>query len=1202
MPYYLRDLTSVEVALIARINSVQRIHLLTQGMLSAKGHVVAYQVEPKIAATLPLLAQQLGIVLLKRRTARGLLRAYSVRRQRVQNALLGLVYGPNEDALVPDEAAYGAYRGLPCWLSASAHQQLHLRDPKGAEMYGLFSGPNRAADGVKDRCAGRYYLHGYAPNRFYADVVVSWPRLLQLPDNGPMPQLPTIYVEENDPDQDESPPEDRGPASGQVAASEVGGDENGLSDNEDVDDGNDGSQTDVLNAQGGDGGQEEDAADESGADMPTISGVVCASEPREVEREIFAKVCALVGGEAAARAAMQAGQVGVAGWAPLAGERLKEMATEGFFTMLAPQIFVEGSCDITIKTCRVPKLNDWLEHIYWAGDGRVAASPLLKFGLLNLKLRTDALSQGRYLVAQQLTDAHLGIAGLAANLAQDDTSVPRKILQHGGQLVNTDPFWKERKRELDALHVWRKYDFGDLPPYFHTLSMAELHWLEIERVLCLYLRTSRPGPAGVEAAERLQSEGAFKRQTLLECGHVVTNLFDARTVNYYATVAKELFQVDDVWWRYEFAKSRGAIHAHALLSSYLHSCRLRAAMEEGIATGEQELAEALRSHRPTLAGGIVVPDAEDVQALSDFRADLCRWHQARLVARVLQDAEQLNEEWATHSSTSGARIPIPFPDGTGGADAAHSEDDEPHTGNEQDVHGAQASEGGRDLAGTSSALTRRIVLPGFVSLHPTGCCGCPPGCAIPCFPCDSMDFEESMPQCDCCGGRRGSCGCKDEWASPEEQGPDPPSACLRRNLRELCASMVVFANEADRELERRRVSKDLKAATVDPRASAAPLDHSEGAAVGEEAADASQPDLRCTGIGALLTHYRQLVQRTMIHKCSGYCLRACTCSRAMKHLAREHPDARPDASTALGRARAALDRSLWKCRFGFGYTVTKAERIAKGRAQKADGDLAHSNPNHPKFPRSWTDLSAGDTTKFEGSWDHPRLVQHVRVALLAWQGNADTQPLLDNSLLGVQRYVCAYSCKGAASTDEYIEVYRKLLANASEDASVRQLAQQLLLKIVGMVDVPAAAADLILSGGKLYRCSRRFTRIGLSGFRALRDEPGQDGTVTCRTPLDRYLEKSVGGGPSLWEWATVCQNDPQCSCGRRHVPVFTGKPQYATWPLSEDFALGQLIVHAPGGWKRTQDLLKPAELGLVRAVHGRDAAGNAQINDVVTPT
>ena len=86
------------------------------------------------------------------------------------------------------------------------------------------------------------------------------------------------------------------------------------------------------------------------------------------------------------------------------------------------------------------------------------------------------------------------------------------------------------------------------------------------------------GPAGVEAAERLQSESAFKRQTLLECGHVVTNLFDARSVNYYATVAKELFQVDDVWWRYEFAKSRGAIHAHALLSSYLHSRRLRAAM------------------------------------------------------------------------------------------------------------------------------------------------------------------------------------------------------------------------------------------------------------------------------------------------------------------------------------------------------------------------------------------------------------------------------------------------------------------------------------------------------------------------------------------------------------------------------------------------------------------------------------------------
>ena len=374
--------------------------------------------------------------------------------------------------------------------------------------------------------------------------------------------------------------------------------------------------------------------------------------------------------------------------------------------------------------------------------------------------------------------------------------------------------------------------------------------------------------------------------------------------------------------------------------------------------------------------------------------------------------------------------------------------------------------------------------------------------------------------------------------------------------------MVVFANEADRELEA-----------------------SHG------------PAVRCTGLGALLTHYKQLVQRTMIHKCSGYCLRACTCSRAMKHLARAAADVRHDASTTLGRARAALDHCLWKCRFGFGYTVTKAERIAKGRAQNANGDV---NPSHPQFPRSWTDLSSGDTTKFEGSWDHPRLVQHVRVALLAWNGNVDTQPLLDNSLLAVQRYVCAYSCKGAASTDEYIEVYRKLLANASEDASVRQLAQQLLLKIVGMVDVPAAAADLILSGGKLYRCSRNFSRIGLSGFRALRDEPGQDGTVTCRTPLDRYLEKSVGGGLSLWEWATVCQNASQCSCGRRHVPVFTGKPQYASWPLSEDFALGQLIVHAPGGWKRLEDLRKPAELGLVRVRGGDVDAGNAHDNAPTT--
>ena len=33
---------------------------------------------------------------------------------------------------------------------------------------------------------------------------------------------------------------------------------------------------------------------------------------------------------------------------------------------------------------------------------------------------------------------------------------------------------------------------------------------------------------------------------------------------------KEICQYDDIWWRYEFAKSRGAIHSHAIIFSKKH--------------------------------------------------------------------------------------------------------------------------------------------------------------------------------------------------------------------------------------------------------------------------------------------------------------------------------------------------------------------------------------------------------------------------------------------------------------------------------------------------------------------------------------------------------------------------------------------------------------------------------------------------------
>ena len=45
------------------------------------------------------------------------------------------------------------------------------------------------------------------------------------------------------------------------------------------------------------------------------------------------------------------------------------------------------------------------------------------------------------------------------------------------------------------------------------------------------------------------------------------------------------------------------------------------------------------------------------------------------------------------------------------------------------------------------------------------------------------------------------------------------------------------------------------------------------------------------------------------------------------------------------------------------------------------------------------------------------------------------------------------------STEDMIHIYGNLLQNANEQTSVRSVAQKLLMKMIGMVDVSAAAAD-----------------------------------------------------------------------------------------------------------------------------------------------
>ena len=167
---------------------------------------------------------------------------------------------------------------------------------------------------------------------------------------------------------------------------------------------------------------------------------------------------------------------------------------------------------------------------------------------------------------------------MAENLNNADETVPRKICSIAANLPNTQPFWRERKHELDAMTFFHLKEYGDMPAYFDTMSCAEYHCVPLLELLIKYYAAINSEQEN-SVKEKLLGDSKFKRQLVLQNLHIVTAYFDTRTINYYASVLKEAFQYDDVWWRNEFAKSRGEIHSHAIIFSKKHALKIKSALE-----------------------------------------------------------------------------------------------------------------------------------------------------------------------------------------------------------------------------------------------------------------------------------------------------------------------------------------------------------------------------------------------------------------------------------------------------------------------------------------------------------------------------------------------------------------------------------------------------------------------------------------------
>ncbi|XP_066926384.1 uncharacterized protein [Clytia hemisphaerica] len=389
-------------------------------------------------------------------------------RQRVQDALMGLLFGYPNFGLDNPQLGYTQY-----------------------------SGKNHISGRI---LKGRYFL--YEPNEWYHDVTIEQNRLQSIPENhGIIEGLPIVSAGKG---KTEDATEDRGPAPGQF---------------------------------------EKLAVDE---ELTTSSGFAAQLTNSDADENVKNALRAFLGENSDLEEILNNGVVADMGKLHTSKREkpIPELSTEGFFTMCYPHIFVNGACDITIKAARNLKFEDWLSHIYFCKDNRVPAHRFLKFHLMNISLRKKALDQGSFCVNQQINEKHITRDELLQQLEYQNESIPRKLLSMSANLVDTAPYWRERKNELDSLCFFMLKEFQVYPTYFDTSSCAEHHWPQLHNLLIKYLAEIY-GQSEHDITHKFTNDSKYRHQVILQNQHIITSYFDVRHHNYKDTVLKQLFQYEE---------------------------------------------------------------------------------------------------------------------------------------------------------------------------------------------------------------------------------------------------------------------------------------------------------------------------------------------------------------------------------------------------------------------------------------------------------------------------------------------------------------------------------------------------------------------------------------------------------------------------------------------------------------------------------
>jgi Helitron helicase-like domain at N-terminus len=241
-------------------------------------------------------------------------------------------------------------------------------------------------------------------------------------------------------------------------------------------------------------------------------------------------------------------------------EPVCEYSEPRLFELAFPWLFPGGTGGMTSFDMKGKDgIGTWMKNTMLYKDMRFAKDRVWCFFALNFMTRHVNQNSGGFFVKNFFSQGPQSLEDLKQEIADGNLSWIHRISYYSQRVTGSSAYWRHKRQEINAW-IHHHVEKGAGPPtFFITLSCAEYHWKDIERLIIDRCnKANLPIPDfSTESRVRLVNDHTA----------IVLEYFQQRVKAWLSTVGKQVLHIDHVWGKYEFAPSRGQIHFHLLAIS-----------------------------------------------------------------------------------------------------------------------------------------------------------------------------------------------------------------------------------------------------------------------------------------------------------------------------------------------------------------------------------------------------------------------------------------------------------------------------------------------------------------------------------------------------------------------------------------------------------------------------------------------------------